>query len=224
MADIQNSSLANSALTRDWSSYRGKSDPLFKIQLSLKRAFDIVVALAVLLFIFPLIAVISSAIVFESGFPIFFIQQRPGRDNGVFTIFKFRTMRQACEIENQASQNDVRVTRVGRFLRRSSLDELPQLINVVIGQMSLVGPRPLPLWLDERFADRFENWRVRAGMRPGMTGLSQVNGARGEIKEEGDMERRFQLDLQYVETWSLFLDMKILARTAFVIWRDERAY
>jgi putative colanic acid biosynthesis UDP-glucose lipid carrier transferase len=224
MADIQESSLANSALTRDWSSYRGKSDPLFKVQLSVKRTFDIVVALAILLFVLPLLVVISLAIVIETGFPVFFIQQRQGRDKDVFTIFKFRTMRQACEIENQASQNDVRVTQVGKFLRRSSLDELPQLINVLLGQMSLVGPRPLPLWLDERFAERFENWCTRAGMRPGMTGLAQVKGARGELKEDGDMDRRFQLDLEYVATWSLFLDIKILARTAFVIWIDERAY
>jgi putative colanic acid biosynthesis UDP-glucose lipid carrier transferase len=90
--------------------------------------------------------------------------------------------------------------------------------------MSLVGPRPHPLWLDAQFADRFENWRIRAGMRPGMTGLAQINGARGEITEVSDMERRFELDLQYVERWSLFLDIKILARTAFVVWLDERAH
>lgn len=224
MADIQESSLANSAPTRDWPSYRGKSDLLFTIQLSLKRAFDIVVTLIVLIFVLPVLVVISLAIVLETGFPIFFMQQRPGRDNNVFTIFKFRTMRHEREIENQASYNDFRITHVGRFLRRSSLDELPQLINVLLGHMSLVGPRPHPLWLDERFADRFENWRIRAGVRPGITGLAQVHGARGEIKEDRDMERRFQLDVQYVETWSLFLDVKILARTALVMWLDERAY
>jgi lipopolysaccharide/colanic/teichoic acid biosynthesis glycosyltransferase len=224
MADIQESSLAHSALTRDWYSYRGKSDPFFTIQLSLKRAFDIALALIILTFVLPLLAFISLAIVIESGFPVFFLQQRPGRDSDVFTIFKFRTMRHAGEIKSQAVHNDSRVTRVGKFLRRSSLDELPQLINVLLGHMSLVGPRPLPLWLDEQFAERFESWRIRAGMRPGMTGLAQVNGARGEIIQDGDMERRFQLDLQYVGTWSLLLDVKILARTALVIWLDERAY
>jgi putative colanic acid biosysnthesis UDP-glucose lipid carrier transferase len=177
-----------------------------------------------LIFVLPLLGFISLAIVLETGFPVFFLQQRPGRDNSVFTIIKFRTMRPAREIEKQAAHNDSRVTRVGKFLRQSSLDELPQLINVLLGHMSLVGPRPHPLWLDERFSDRFENWRIRADMRPGMTGLAQVNGARGEIKEGRDMERRLQLDLQYVETWSLFLDVKILARTAFVVWVDARAY
>jgi lipopolysaccharide/colanic/teichoic acid biosynthesis glycosyltransferase len=224
MADVHESSLTNSALTRDWTSYRGKSDPLLTIQLSLKRVFDIVVAFTVLIFVLPLLGFISLAIVLETGFPVFVLQQRPGRDNSVFTIIKFRTMRPAREIEKQAAHNDSRVTRVGKFLRQSSLDELPQLINVLLGHMSLVGPRPHPLWLDERFSDRFENWRIRADMRPGMTGLAQVNGARGEIKEGRDMERRLQLDLQYVETWSLFLDVKILARTAFVVWVDARAY
>jgi len=224
MADIHESSITNSGLTRDWPSYRGKSDFLLRLQLCLKRLLDIVLALVLLLFVFPLLAVISLAIVIETGFPVFFFQRRPGRDNGVFTILKFRTMRQGKEIENQVAYNDFRITYVGKFLRQSSLDELPQLVNVVLGHMSLVGPRPHPVWLDARFADRFENWRLRAGMRPGMTGLAQVNGARGEIKEEKDIERRLQLDLQYVETWSLLLDLKILARTALVVWLDERAY
>lgn len=224
MADIDQSSLASSALTRDCSPYRGRSEPLFAIQLSLKRVFDIVMAIILLLFVLPLVVCISLAIVIETGFPIFFTQQRPGRDNSVFTIFKFRTMRHACEIKCQASQSDSRITHVGRLLRRSSLDELPQLINVLLGHMSLVGPRPHPLWLDEQFADRFETWRIRTGVRPGITGLAQVNGARGEIKEYRDMERRLELDVQYVEAWSLFLDIRILARTALLIWRDERAY
>lgn len=224
MADVHETSLANSALARDWTPYRETSDPQLTIQLSLKRLFDIVAASLLLIFVLPLFVFISLAIVIETGFPVFFMQQRPGRDNGVFTILKFRTMRHACEIKNQAAHNDSRVTQVGKLLRRTSLDELPQLINVLVGHMSLVGPRPHPLWLDERFADRFENWRIRAGMRPGMTGLAQINGARGEIKEDEDMERRFQLDRKYVETWSLFLDIKILARTALVVWLDERAY
>lgn len=223
MADVHETSLANSALARGWPSYRGKADPFLTIQFSLKRVFDIVVALVLLVFLLPLLAFISFAIVVETGFPVFFLQHRPGRDNGIFTILKFRTMRHG-EIKHQAAHNDSRVTHVGRLLRQSSLDELPQLINVVLGHMSLVGPRPLPLWLDARFADRFEDWRIRAGMRPGMTGLAQISGARGEIKEDEDMERRFQLDLQYLETWSLFLDIKILARTAIVVWLDERAY
>ena len=224
MADVHETSLVNSALARDWPPYRGTSDSQLTIQLFLKRLFDIVAASLLLMFVFPLLVFISLAIVIETGFPVFFMQRRPGRDNIVFTILKFRTMRHACEIKNQAAQNDSRVTQVGKWLRRTSLDELPQLLNVLVGHMSLVGPRPHPLWLDERFADRFENWRIRAGMRPGMTGLAQIGGARGEIKEEADMERRFQLDRKYVETWSLFLDMKILARTALVVWLDERAY
>lgn len=223
-ADIHENALTNPALARGWPSYRRRSDPLLTIQLSFKRALDIVGAFILLIFVFPLLVSIALAIVIETGFPIFFLQQRPGRDNGVFTIFKFRTMRHAKEIENQAKRNDPRVTRVGKLLRQSSLDELPQLINVLLGHMSLVGPRPHPLWLDAQFADRFEDWHIRAGMRPGITGLAQINGARGEIREARDMERRVQLDLQYVETWSLFLDAKILARTAFVVWLDERAH
>jgi len=190
----------------------------------LKRTLDFTLALILLICVLPLLVFISLAIVIETGFPILFLQQRPGKDNVTFTIFKFRTMRSVREVESQATHNDSRVTHVGKFLRQSSLDELPQLMNVLFGHMSLVGPRPHPLWLDARFADRFENWRLRAGMRPGITGLAQVSGSRGEIKEDRDMERRFQLDLQYVETWSLFLDVKILARTAFVVWLDERAY
>jgi len=197
----------------------------YRRHLHLKRAFDILGSLVIVFVLLPLLTVISIAIVIESGFPILFLQKRPGKAGLLFTIYKFRTMhRNNKEIERQALHNDPRTTRVGKFLRRSSLDELPQLINVLLGHMSLVGPRPHPLWLDTKFTDRIKNYCHRTSMKPGITGLAQISGARGETKEDHEMELRVRLDLQYIEEWSLLLDLKILARTVFVIWVDKRAY
>jgi putative colanic acid biosynthesis UDP-glucose lipid carrier transferase len=189
-----------------------------------KRTLDLAVALAVLIVALPLMALIAAAIAAESGFPVFFRQERHGRNGRPFAIYKFRTMRANGRDGSQAVRGDPRVTTVGQFLRRSSLDELPQIINVLAGEMSLVGPRPHPVWLDTRYAEEIRGYTVRFKVRPGITGLAQVNGARGETRTAADMVRRIQWDRQYVEQWSIGLDLKILALTATRIWFDDAAY
>jgi putative colanic acid biosysnthesis UDP-glucose lipid carrier transferase len=141
-------------------------------------------------------------------------------------VWKFRTMRY-CESEKdfkQAHRNDLRVTPLGTFLRRTSLDELPQLFNVIQGKMSLVGPRPHPIPLDEHHLKVVEGYLLRQKVKPGITGLAQVNGWRGETDTLEKMERRIDYDLEYIHNWSLGLDLKIIFLTILKGWRGENAY
>ncbi len=173
----------------------------------------------------PLWPVIALAIKLESPGPILFRQRRRGRYQTVMEILKFRTMHvmeDGARI-TQAVPDDVRVTTVGRILRRTSLDELPQLFNVIRGEMSLVGPRPHALAHDEEFSRLLDKYPDRHQMRPGMTGLAQVTGHRGSTAVPGSLEGRVEADLVYIRHWSLWLDFKILMRTFYAVVVGQNA-
>lgn len=193
---------------------------------ALKRAFDVVVAAGLLTFILPMLAVIAVAVSLSSPGPILFRQLRTGLHGQPFLIFKFRTMRvhEDGPQVKQAEKGDSRITPLGALLRRSSLDELPQLINVVRGDMSLVGPRPHAVSHDAQFARTVPAYNERFAVRPGITGLAQVNGFRGEIKSNEDLNERLDRDLEYCRCWSLSLDIKILIGTVITVAFHRRAY
>jgi lipopolysaccharide/colanic/teichoic acid biosynthesis glycosyltransferase len=199
------------------------SGPLGLRDRLLKRALDLVVSLPALVLCAPLLIAIAGAIKLNSSGPVFFRQPRVGEGNRIFEMLKFRSMfvQQAdTSGTRSASKDDDRITTVGRFLRRTSLDELPQLINVVVGHMSLVGPRPHALastaeaalfWhIDERY------WQ-RGAVKPGITGLAQVRGFRGATDKREDLTNRLQSDLEYLVNWTIWRDIAILARTAKVL-------
>ncbi len=184
----------------------------------LKRLEDVVIGSVALLVFAPVMAVIALLIKLESPGPALFAQRRYGQGGREFRMWKFRTMR-VVEDGDQvrpASQNDPRVTRIGRWLRRFSLDELPQLFNVLKGEMSLVGPRPFAVSMDDVFRKEIAGFIRRYHVKPGMTGWAQVNGWRGEIRTREDLLKRLEHDLYYILNWSLWFDLKILWMT---IWR-----
>lgn len=192
----------------------------------LKRLTDFFGSAALLLVLLPLLVLIALAVVVDSRGPIFFRQTRTGLNGRPFHIYKFRSMRvleDGPEIV-QARKNDDRITRVGAFLRRSSLDELPQLLNVLRGDMSLVGPRPHALAHDRYYGELIPDYARRFRTRPGITGLSQVSNLRGETRTVEEMRRRIETDNLYIETWSIRSDVVILFRTLLLIWRDDQAY
>jgi putative colanic acid biosynthesis UDP-glucose lipid carrier transferase len=175
----------------------------------------------------PLMILVWIAIKLESKGPALFRQQRYGFVNRTFDIYKFRTMKYSDVPETnivQAKKNDPRITRMGRILRRLSLDELPQIFNVLNGTMSLVGPRPHAVQHNEEYARIIRGYFARHRVKPGMTGWAQVKGFRGETKTVEDMEARVQYDIYYVENWSLLLDLKILAMTAVICLTGRNAY
>ena len=187
----------------------------------LKGVLDYPAAALGLLLLSPLLGLIALAIKLDSPGPIFFRQRRYGQNNQIFRIFKFRTMLVAEDGQHvkQAERNDPRVTRVGWFLRRTSLDELPQLLNVLSGDMSLVGPRPHALAHDQQFEQELDLFSRRRRVKPGLTGWAQVNGYRGETRTTEDVRARMQHDLHYIDNWSLWLDLEIITRTVFVLCR-----
>lgn len=190
-----------------------------------KRLFDMAVGGVLLVVFLPVLAVAAAAVRVETPGPIFYCQHRYGLGGEPFRIFKFRTMRAELDaVFRQATADDERVTRVGALLRRTSLDELPQLINVVLGQMALVGPRPHPLALDDQYRDLIPRYDDRYLVRPGVTGLAQVNGARGETPTLAHMARRIENDLTYVSASSLLLDIRILLATVGVVVSRKNAY
>ncbi len=170
----------------------------------------------ILLLFFSLVLIaFGIVIVCTSRGPALFIQRRYGRNGAVFSIFKLRSMRAACSTQfKQASKGDVRITKVGYLIRKTSIDELPQLLNVVRGEMSLVGPRPHPIALDDQYAPLIDNYHRRFDAAPGMTGLAQVSRARGETPTVAHMRKRIEFDLEYVQQASFWLDLKILLLTA----------
>lgn len=180
-----------------------------------KRGEDAAIGSLLLILSAPLWPLIALAIKLESPGPIIFAQRRRGVYLREFKVLKFRTMRVMEDGPDvkQAVAADARVTTVGRILRRTSLDELPQLLNVLRGEMSLVGPRPHALAHDEEFTRLLERYPDRHQMRPGLTGLAQVTGLRGSTAKPGSIEARVEADLAYIHNWSLMLDLKILART-----------
>ncbi|WP_209331581.1 sugar transferase [Lunatimonas salinarum] len=184
-------------------------------QDKLKRTFDILVSSLLFVFVFSwLFPLIALVIRLDSKGPILFRQLRHGKGNVPFYCYKFRTMRPNSEADfKQATKNDPRVTRFGSFLRKSSLDELPQFINVLIGEMSIVGPRPHALPMNDRFSAEINNFMYRHTVRPGITGLAQAKGFRGETKTFYDIYSRCKLDIFYVDNWSVLLDMKIIIWT-----------
>jgi putative colanic acid biosysnthesis UDP-glucose lipid carrier transferase len=175
----------------------------------------------------PLMILLAIAIRMESKGPALFWQQRYGFVNRVFDIYKFRTMKHAEMPETkiiQATRGDPRITRVGRLLRRLSLDELPQIFNVLNGTMSLVGPRPHAVQHNEEYARLIRGYFARHRVKPGMTGWAQVNGFRGETTTIEQLKGRVEYDIYYVENWSLLFDLKILARTAVICVTGRNAY
>jgi putative colanic acid biosynthesis UDP-glucose lipid carrier transferase len=191
----------------------------------LKRASDILLAAAALLVATPLMIAIAVRVQRTSPGPILFRQRRYGLDGREFVVYKFRTMT-VCEDDTiiQATRDDSRVTPIGRFLRRTSLDELPQLLNVLAGTMSLVGPRPHAVAHNEHYRKLVDGYMLRHKVRPGITGLAQVNGLRGETASVDKMYQRVQFDLEYLKNWSLGLDIRILIRTVSIALRDQSAF
>ena len=191
-----------------------------------KRGFDLGAALLGLAFLAPLLLVLGLIIRLETPGPALFKQRRTGRDGQTFTIYKFRTMRvieDGTEIV-QAAENDQRTTRLGRFLRRSSIDELPQLLNVLQGEMSLIGPRPHALAHDAYYGARVPGYDARFLVRPGLSGLAQVKGCRGATPETEMMAERVRWDLTYIETWSLALEARIFLDTVRVFFFHPTSY
>ncbi|WP_242927115.1 undecaprenyl-phosphate glucose phosphotransferase [Pontibacter vulgaris] len=189
----------------------------------LKRAFDISFSLLVTLFILSwLLPVLALLIKLDSKGPIFFKQERSGIDNKVFKCWKLRTMYVNSEANSkQAQRNDSRITPIGNFLRKTSLDELPQFFNVLLGQMSVVGPRPHMLKHTQEYAIAVDKFMVRHFVKPGITGLSQVRGFRGDTSETYQMRGRVKLDIFYLEHWSFFLDVKIIYYTIYNMLRGD---
>lgn len=191
-----------------------------------KRTFDVVMALGLIVFLAPLLALIALLIRMDSRGPVFFRQRRGGLGGRPFAIWKFRTMTALEDGEHvvQARPRDARITRIGRVLRRTSLDELPQLFNVVAGDMSLVGPRPHAVAHDRAFAEMAAGYERRFLARPGITGLAQVRGSRGRLDSPAMVEARLVSDLEYVSDWSMLRDVGILIATARLLLFDTRAY
>lgn len=204
--------------------------PLTTAQVFVKRAEDVVLAGAVLALGLPLFVLICLAIRLDSPGPIFFRQWRTGFHDRRFRVWKFRTMHHRMRDEaavRQTSRGDARVTRIGRLLRRSSLDELPQLLNVLSGEMSIVGPRPHALGMtavNRPLDDVIADYSARHRMKPGITGWAQVNGCRGEVDTAEKLRRRVWLDCEYIASWSLALDLWIMLRTLLVLVTDKDAY
>jgi putative colanic acid biosynthesis UDP-glucose lipid carrier transferase len=200
--------------------------PLHGGRGAVKRMTDIVLATLLLIVAAPVMLLIAIAIKLDSPGRVIFKQDRYGLDGERIVVYKFRTMTvsENGPVIEQAKRNDARVTRVGRILRRTSLDELPQLINVLQGRMSLVGPRPHAVAHNEEYRKLIAGYMVRHKVTPGITGLAQVSGCRGETSTLDDMRRRVQYDLEYLRHWCWLLDIKIMLRTLVLIVRDKRAY
>jgi lipopolysaccharide/colanic/teichoic acid biosynthesis glycosyltransferase len=192
---------------------------------ALKRTVDVTVALTVLLLLIPLFLAIALLIKIDTQGAVFFRQKRYGLNQEPFEILKFRTMTvlESTGDFEQASANDRRVTRTGRFLRRSSLDEMPQLLNVLMGHMSLVGPRPHATVMDDTYASIVSDYNDRFLVRPGLTGLAQVTGYRGPTDTYDKIARRISRDRIYIRRWSLALDVMIILQTPFQLVKDPNA-
>lgn len=197
------------------------------IKYLFKRTFDIIFSsLVIVLLLSWLIPIIALLIKLESRGAVFFKQYRYGADFDLFLCYKFRSMTPNKESDStQASKNDARVTRIGKFIRRTSLDELPQFFNVLFGEMSVVGPRPLLMSHTDDYKDKINKFMVRHNVKPGITGLAQVSGYRGNIASDSDMQNRVRYDIFYIENWSLLLDINIIIQTIINVFRgEEKAY
>jgi putative colanic acid biosynthesis UDP-glucose lipid carrier transferase len=192
-----------------------------------KRALDVALSSLAILFILSwLVPLIAILIKLDSRGPVFFIQLRSGKNNQPFRCLKFRSLRVNDQADSiQVSRNDHRVTRIGRIMRKTNIDELPQVLNIFLGDMSLVGPRPHMLKHTEQFAELYKEYMIRHFVKPGLTGWAQVNGFRGEIKDNEFLRKRVEYDTWYMENWSLYLDLKIIFLTiAVTIKGDKNAF
>jgi Undecaprenyl-phosphate glucose phosphotransferase len=203
--------------------------PLRAIERILKRATDLVLGVVALIFSIPIMGVTAIAIKLDSPGPVIFKQYRRGFNGRPFLMFKFRTMSvqengQNGDAVTQATRNDPRITAIGRLLRAYSIDELPQLLNVVRGEMSLIGPRPHALAHDNYFEKVFGDYAFRHHVKPGITGWAQVNGLRGATPTVDLISQRVKMDLWYINNWSLWLDIQIIIRTAIEVLRKRNAY
>ncbi|MEB2786568.1 sugar transferase [Algoriphagus persicinus] len=203
------------------------SEKLNWFNLSIKRFIDLFCSIGLMIVIgwwlFPIVAIL---IKLDSPGPIFYTQKRGGIYNSVFNCYKFRSMAiNKQEDLKQATRNDPRVTKIGRILRRTSIDELPQVFNVIYGNMSLVGPRPLILSQNEKNANYIEGYKNRHLVKPGITGLAQAKGYRGETELPNSIYFRYKLDMYYIKNWSVVFDLKLIWMTAKTIFSgDENAY
>lgn len=183
----------------------------------IKSFADKTIALITLVVLLPFLLLVALLIKMDSTGPVIFKQKRNGLNNKIFHIWKFRTMRvmeNGADVK-QAQKGDTRITRIGNFLRKSSIDELPQLVNVLLGDMSIVGPRPHPVALNDRFRPLIKNYDQRAAMKPGLTGLAQINGYRGPTDTVEQMQNRVDCDIQYTNTWTVLGDFKIMLQTPY---------
>lgn len=203
-----------------------RREPLGPSQRAVKRLIDITASATLLAILSPLLLLVAAVIKIDSRGPVLFRQTRNGYCGRPFRIFKFRSMhvQENGPVIKQAIQGDARVTRVGRYLRKFSVDELPQLANILLGDMSLVGPRPHAQAHDELYARSIQNYEIRQHVKPGLTGWAQVNGLRGETATIDAMHRRIEYDLWYAVNASVLLDIEILARTAIEVVRPRNAY
>jgi Undecaprenyl-phosphate glucose phosphotransferase len=199
---------------------------LSPIEQATKRAIDIVLSLLALIVLSPILLAAAIAIRLDSPGPALFRQTRHGFNGRPFRIYKFRTMTvmENGDVVQQAQKSDKRVTRVGRWLRRYSIDELPQLLNVFLGDMSLVGPRPHASAHDRHFTSVIEKYAFRHHMKSGITGWAQVHGARGETDTIDKMQRRVELDIWYINNWSIWLDFSVMLRTVLVVFIGDNAH
>jgi putative colanic acid biosynthesis UDP-glucose lipid carrier transferase len=200
--------------------------PFMGLNSTIKRASDIALASVILLLLSPLMLAIALAVKLSSPGPVIFRQRRYGLYGEDIVVYKFRSM---TVMENganvvQARRNDQRVTRIGGILRRTSLDELPQFINVLQGRMSIVGPRPHAVAHNEQYRKLIKGYMLRHKVKPGITGWAQVNGLRGETATLDKMQARIQYDLDYLRNWSLWLDLWIVIRTVKVVLKRENAF
>jgi Undecaprenyl-phosphate glucose phosphotransferase len=188
---------------------------LTRTEIARKRLFDLIAAAVALIALTPLLIVVAALVWLDSPGPVFFVQRRYGFNQQPFRIIKFRTMRTLDDgpVIAQATRDDPRLTRIGRFLRRWNIDEIPQLFNVLTGDMSLVGPRPHALSHDHEYQQRISLYARRHNVKPGITGWAQTHGCRGEIDTDEKMRRRLEHDLFYIDNWSLWLDLQIIFRT-----------
>jgi putative colanic acid biosynthesis UDP-glucose lipid carrier transferase len=201
-------------------------NPLYGVDGMVKRIADLAIAFVALIAGAIPMLLIALAVKLSSPGPVFFRQRRYGLDGQEILVWKFRSMR-TCDngpVVKQASKGDPRVTRVGGILRKTSLDELPQLFNVIDGTMSLVGPRPHANAHNEQYRSLIRGYMLRHKVKPGITGLAQVNGCRGETETVDKMERRIEWDHNYIRHWSIWLDLKIMVKTLLVVWKQEEAY
>jgi Undecaprenyl-phosphate glucose phosphotransferase len=201
-------------------------EPLTGTERLIKRVFDVVTAASLLLILSPLMLVIAVAIKLNSHDTVIFRQRRNGFNGQPFVIYKFRTMHvseDGLKIA-QAKQNDSRVTRLGRLIRQTSIDELPQLLNVLKGDMSIVGPRPHAIAHDDEYSKLIADYAFRRHVKPGMTGWAQVHGLRGRTRRLKQMDNRVKFDLWYINNWSFWLDLQIVVRTCVELMRERNAY